>query len=141
MNNDFINKVRNILPDIPVGNVDSVITQDNIYSPVEEHRYGVGLSCDALEKYTKYTEFITRSFFISHEIFENKRIMSQELVINKEDNILALCDLSTENAVLEIKTNYKADAFMYRNQLFYEANGRKCFLLQIDWSKLSLKNP
>ena len=74
--------------------------------------------------------------FISHEIFGNERIMSQELVIHKKDNILALCDLSTENAVLEIKTNYKADAFMYRNQLFYEANGRKCFLLQIDWSRL-----
>jgi len=74
--------------------------------------------------------------FISHEIFDDKRIMSQELVIHKEDNILALCDLSTENAVLEIKTSCKADAFMYRNQLFYESNGRKCFLLQIDWSRL-----
>lgn len=74
--------------------------------------------------------------FIAHEIFKDKNIMSQELVVHKEDNILALCDLSTESAVLEIKTNYSAAPFAYRNQLFYEANGRRCFLLQIDWSKL-----
>lgn len=74
--------------------------------------------------------------YISHEIFEDRNIMSQELVINKDDNILALCDLSTENTILEIKTNHKADPFQYRNQLFYEARGRKCFLLQIDWSRL-----
>lgn len=75
--------------------------------------------------------------FISQVIFENQKVISQELVIHKEDNILALCDLSTPSAILEIKTNYNANAaFMYRNQLFYEANGRKCFLLQIDWSRL-----
>lgn len=74
--------------------------------------------------------------FISKKIFFDQPIMSQELVIHKEDNILALCDLSTADAVLEIKTGYKADAFMYRNQLYYEAAGRKCFLLQVDWSLL-----
>lgn len=74
--------------------------------------------------------------YIAHEIFEDKSIKSQELIINKEDNILALCDLSTENAVLEIKTSHKTDPRQYKNQLFYEANGRKCYLLQIDWSGL-----
>ena len=74
--------------------------------------------------------------FIAHEIFEDEKINSQELVVNKEDNVLALCDLSTKNAILEIKTNYKADAYMFRNQLYYEANGRKAFLLQVDWSGL-----
>lgn len=74
--------------------------------------------------------------FIAQEIFRGERIKSQELVINRQDNILALCDLSTKHAVLEIKTNFKTDAFAYRNQLFYEANGRKCFLLQVDWSHL-----
>ena len=83
MNNDFINKVRNILPDIPVGNVDSVIAQDNIYSPVEEHRYGVGLSCDALEKYNKYTEFINTTI----SIFGSLDVIHKCKNGDKENNI------------------------------------------------------
>lgn len=64
MDSNFINNVRKILPDIPVGNVDSIIIQDKIYSPVEEHRYGVDLSFDDLQKYNKYTEFINTTISI-----------------------------------------------------------------------------
>ena len=70
--------------------------------------------------------------FIKQKIFCGKKIKSQEVVIDKENNILALCDLSSEECVLEIKTN-GSDPFAYREQLFYEANGRKCYYLCVNW--------
>ena len=41
--------------------------------------------------------------YIKADVFDNELIMSQELVINKKDNVLAKCDLSTKNKILEIK--------------------------------------
>ena len=70
--------------------------------------------------------------YIRNVIFQGKSIKSQELVVNKEYNILALCDLSSDDAVLEIKTN-NGDTSLYKEQLFYEANGRRCYHLKIDW--------
>ena len=70
--------------------------------------------------------------FIKQKIFCGKRIKSQEVVIDEENNMLALCDLSSEECVLEIKTN-GSDPFAYREQLFYEANGRKCYYLCVNW--------
>lgn len=58
MNNTFINNVRNILPCIDTANLDIVIKNDNIYSPVEEYRYGVDMSDDNRELYNKYTDYI-----------------------------------------------------------------------------------
>ena len=72
--------------------------------------------------------------FIRSEIFKNEPIMSQELVIDHEHNILAKCDLSSTNAVLEIKTN-SYDPMAYREQLFYESNGREVYYLQMNWIK------
>lgn len=74
--------------------------------------------------------------FIKHDIFKNEEILSQELVIHKDKNILSLCDLSSKNTILEIKTNYSPSVFRYREQLYFEANGRDCYLLQIDWSHM-----
>ncbi len=74
--------------------------------------------------------------FIKSDIFKGKEILSQELVIDKEANILALCDLSSEDAVLEIKaTDYRAPSAFSR-QLYYEAKGRDTYLLQVDWRKM-----
>lgn len=70
--------------------------------------------------------------YIGTELFADMPIKSQELVINSDYNILALCDLSTEEAVLEIKTNNNESDF-YKEQLFYEANGRKCYHLKMEW--------
>lgn len=70
--------------------------------------------------------------FIKNDIFYGKKIKSQELVINNELGILAICDLSTDDAVLEIKTTaYHIES--YAEQLFYESAGRKTYLLAIDW--------
>ncbi len=70
--------------------------------------------------------------YIKNDIFNMKPIMSQELVIDREQNILALCDLSSEDTVLEIKTNNKRTD-EYKEQIFYESNGRKCYHLSMEW--------
>lgn len=70
--------------------------------------------------------------YIKKNIFNNKKIMSQELVINEKDNVMAKCDLSSEDAILEIKAFYSLiDNFKY--QLYYESNGRDIYLLQSHW--------
>lgn len=73
--------------------------------------------------------------FIGNSIFEGKTIKSQELIKNTERKVLALCDLSNENAVLEIKATASNNVQNYADQLYYEANGRKCYILFTDWSK------
>ena len=70
--------------------------------------------------------------YIKNTIFKNKSIMSQELVINEEDNVLAKCDLSSQDTILEIKAFMsKIDNFKY--QLYYEAKGRNIYILQTFW--------
>ena len=70
--------------------------------------------------------------FIKKNIFPNEQITSQELIINKKQNVLALCDLSTNNAVLEIKSN-NIDVSKYATQLYFEANGSDCYILNTKW--------
>ena len=72
--------------------------------------------------------------FIKYEIFKNERILSQELVVDYKNNILALCDLSTDKTILEIKTD-NADALAYKEQFFYEAKGRAIYHLKMEWVK------
>ncbi|MDD3337662.1 MAG: 3'-5' exonuclease [Lachnospiraceae bacterium] len=72
--------------------------------------------------------------FIAKEIFHEQNIFSQELVVHPQNKILALCDLSTSDAVMEVKTNYTMNIYNFKEQLYYESNGRKCYLLQTDWS-------
>lgn len=70
--------------------------------------------------------------YIKKTIFKNKDIMSQELVVNKDDNVMAKCDLSTDDTILEIKSfNNNIDKFKY--QLYYESNGRNIYILQTFW--------
>ena len=71
--------------------------------------------------------------YIAADIFKNEKVLSQELVIHKNQNILAVCDLSTKNTVLEIKTNFNLEIDQFKEQLYYESNGRSCYILQIDW--------
>lgn len=70
--------------------------------------------------------------FIKDEIFCGEQIHSQELVVHDDYKVLAVCDLSSSGAVLEIKTSYN-DLEEYKEQLFYEAKGRNCYLLQTGW--------
>ncbi len=67
--------------------------------------------------------------YIRTNIFNNKDIKTQELIVNKNDNVLAKCDLSTDDAILEIKNHYTSiDRLKY--QLYYQANGRKIYVLE-----------
>lgn len=70
--------------------------------------------------------------YMKDNIFKGK-IFTQELVVNQKDNILALCDLSDENAVLEIKAYSDFDIDKIKYQLYYEANGRNCYILFYDY--------
>ncbi len=73
--------------------------------------------------------------YIANVIFDGNPIKSQELVTYPEKKILALCDLSTENAVLEIKATSSFSLHGCADQLYYEANGRPCYILMTDWSQ------
>ena len=70
--------------------------------------------------------------YIKNDLFEGSDILSQELVVDKKHNVLAMCDLSSDDTILEIKTNSKPSEY-YKEQLFYESRGRKCYHLQMEW--------
>lgn len=83
--------------------------------------------------------------FIENDIFGSKRIMSQELVVSEDGKVLALCDLSTEDAVLEIKTFDVLDdsGNIYQNlkkQLYYESRERKKYVLSIEFKRHKARN-
>ena len=77
--------------------------------------------------------------YIKNNIFHNSKIISQELVISADGKVLALCDLSSKEKVLEIKTYglyiNKGNEIVNQNllkQLYYESNNRPVYLLSID---------
>lgn len=80
------------------------------------------------------SEIVPLLNYIKKSIFRNEHILSQELVVHRDKNVLALCDLSSDSAVLEIKTSPIIDLNKIGNQLFYESNGRDCYTMQIEWS-------
>ena len=140
-NYEFLVKNKSYLEYI--GSLDSRITE----IPVEAQEDGTIKSMnpqydkyiDRVNKVTKIiTENITSVFdFIKKEIFSTGKIMSQELSISPDGKVLALCDLSDEYNVLEIKTFSisKADESIDNNlarQLYYESNGRNTYVLSID---------
>lgn len=78
-------------------------------------------------------QFTPLAEFIRDEVFHGVPVMSNELVINDELGILALCDLSTKDVILEIKTS-RCDPERYAEQLHYEAKGRTAYLLGMEWN-------
>lgn len=70
--------------------------------------------------------------FVREEIFHGQPITSQELVIDDDRGILALCDLSSPDAILEIKTS-SCNPEWHAEQLYYEAHGRTSYLLGMNW--------
>ena len=76
--------------------------------------------------------------FIKREIFKSGKIFSQELSLSPDRKIFALCDLSDKESVLEIKTfpicfDDATISPWLAQQLYYESNGRKTFVLSIDF--------
>ncbi|WP_216662529.1 hypothetical protein, partial [Adlercreutzia sp. ZJ473] len=77
-------------------------------------------------------QLIPLARFLSDEVFHGSPVISQELVVDDELGILALCDLSTDDVVLEIKTS-TCDPERYAEQLYYGAKGRTTYLLGMEW--------
>lgn len=119
-----------VLPSM-IHQIDAIFNKDGTITAVnKEDKKRV----DEINKVTliikkEITPLIT---YIKKNIFKNKDIMSQELVVNKEDNVMAKCDLSTDDTILEIKAfNNNIDKFKY--QLYYESNNRDIYILQTFW--------
>ena len=92
-----------------------------------------------VDEINKVTEIIKEKIkplikYIREDIFGNEQILSQELVVNKKDNVLAKCDLSTKDKILEIKT-FIPNIDKIKYQLYYEANGRDIYMLQTEWNR------
>ncbi len=88
--------------------------------------------------FNKVTEIIKKKIqplieYIKHDIFSDNQIMSQELIINERDNVLAKCNLSSKNAILEIKA-FIPNMEKIKYQLYYQANGRTIYFLQTGWN-------
>ncbi len=80
--------------------------------------------------------------FIKHKIFCDVPIKKEELIISEDKKVLAICDLSSDKTVLEIKTgnvlfhsprlDYEYIIVPgYSQQLYYETNGRSPFIMSI----------
>ena len=80
--------------------------------------------------------------YIRKDIFLNNNIKCQELIVNNDDNVLSICDLSSKDAILEIKTSNPLLDFetekkyfeKLKYQLFYESNKRKIFVMTIEYA-------
>lgn len=87
-----------------------------------------------LEEYKKGSAKLVD--FLKSEIFKNKSIRYQELVINRDKKTLALCDFSSEDSILEMKAY---GALEYDDklpiQMYYQSDGREMYVLTIDWLK------
>lgn len=74
----------------------------------------------------KLREALMKQFVpcIKKEVFNDKQIYSQEVVINHEDGIISKCDLSNEFGICEIKnTQYHIDYHKY--QLWYQQHSEQ----------------
>ena len=123
----FLGKVGQFYDVVPLSlNPDGTVTAERKEDKGLEER--INRTNNALRP-----ELATLVELIKNDIFHGSPIKSQELVVNDEMGILALCDLSTDDAVLEIKTG-KPDPSLYAEQLFYEAKGRDAYLLCFEWN-------
>ena len=75
--------------------------------------------------------------YLQTEVFHGK-IYTQELVINDKKRILARCDLSDENSVVEVKGHINLDIDKIKYQLYYECNNRQGYILFYEMGKLKL---
>lgn len=125
---DFIGKIPNVISMVPMTfNGDGTVTA--LHKEDKEMEGRINSTAKNLQE-----RILPLIEFIKYEIFNNENILSQELVVDYENNILALCDLSTKNAILEIKTN-NSGSQVYKEQFFYEAKGRDIYHLKMEWVK------
>ncbi len=118
-----------------IDRVPLIINEDGTVSTIRPQDVELGKELNAfVEALRKDLEPLIE--FIRTEVFQGEEIMSQELVVHEDKNVLAFCDLSSKSAVMEIKaTNYR-EPENYANQIYYEAKGREAYLLQVEWGWL-----
>ena len=77
--------------------------------------------------------------YLKKKIFKQSRIMSQEMILSEDGKVLALCDLSDENNVVEIKTSEVIlnDCLSphVAMQLYYQVKGRNAYVLSIKFDE------
>ena len=139
MKNTFIGRLESNIEEIPIVKFDD----------------GTVKSTD--EKYDDYIEDVNKASkkfmssidcvvdYIKNNIFHGSEIKSEELVFGEDGKVLAICDLSNEESVLEIKTNNVINhnvrsTFDFLNlipeyalQLYYQSRGRKPYILSVDF--------
>lgn len=140
----FLTKNKNYLEYI--GSLDSRIKQIHIEIQKDGTLKSLDSECEGyIKEVNKVSKIITDSLtpvydFIKRNIFKSGKILSQELAISRDGKVLALCDLSNEECVLEIKTfEISSDNGQIRpslaRQLYYESKGRRTYVLSIDFEQ------
>ncbi|MBQ1326469.1 MAG: hypothetical protein IIY49_00370 [Eubacterium sp.] len=120
---NYIGELPKIRPVMPLlFNADGSVTE----TKKEDEKYVQRINNSIHEMQKQFQPLIS---FIKADIFKEKQIKSQEMVSYPDKKILALCDLSTDEAILEIKSASYESIDYHSQQLYYEANGRRCFVL------------
>lgn len=130
---DFIGSVKTDNEEIPVSLEDdgTIQTSDPFYYGfIEEVNDVSKIIIDSLPSTIK---------FVKENIFRDSNILKQEMVISPDRKILALCDLSSDKSVLEVKTMdvlIRSENENYVNpdtakQLYCERNGRDTYLMLV----------
>ena len=122
---DFIGRIPNGQTVIPI-----LPNSDGTYSAINKEDQPAVTRLNATLLNIK-RQILPLIEYIQTEIFENSPLLSQELVVDSDHNILALCDISSPKAVLEIKTN-TIDPSGYKEQLFYESRGRNIYYMNME---------
>lgn len=130
-----------------VGSISSDLTK----IPIIELTDGTMKSLDStyndyVDRINKVTKTISQNIsplisFLKEEIFTNGNIMSQEMVVT-DGKVLALCDLSDNKSVVEIKTTRlierdefgeHVNEFISRQLFFQQGNNRNMYILSVDF--------
>ena len=134
----YFGSLHSRIQDIPVtlednGTVEAVYPEDKEYT-------------EEVNKVNKFIfEFIKPvADYLKENIFKEDRIMTQELSFSSDRKVLAKCDLSDSENVVEIKTsNIMIYDVMDRiaKQIFYQARGRNTYVLYVKFDTHHGKYP
>ena len=103
---------------------------------------------DSHKKYVDEVNFVTEQLrnelppivkFMQSKIFNNETILGQELIVDNDRRVLALCDLSNAHGVLEIKTGTNFNLSKIKWQLYFQSNNRKVYTMHIDWAGVTAR--
>ena len=133
-NLEYIGALKNVMQDIPItfgnnGTINAVNPTDKEF--VEEVNRVTAVILDNITPLIDY---------IKDNIFANGKVLSQELCFSADNKVFALCDLSNEESIMEIKTfkvlqNDQILLDEIAQQLYYQSRGRKVFILSIEFEK------